>query len=79
MMRLYMFMSRTKPDLRAFAGESSGRRLPEKYAPWDATGVVRPEKEPPHGFSRTAIEAAIDSQGYQLWRSGKAKAAAPTA
>jgi len=67
-MRLYMFASRTKPDLRAFAGEADGRRLPEKYAPWDATGVIRPEKAPPHGFSRATIETAIDAQGYQLWR-----------
>ena len=68
MMRLYMFTSRTKPDLRAFAGESTGGQLPEKYAPWDASGVVVPEKDPPHGFSRVTIETAIDSHGYQLWR-----------
>jgi hypothetical protein len=68
MMRLFMFASRTKPDLRAFAGEATGGRLPDKYAPWDATGVVRPERTPPHGFSRATIEAAIDAQGYQLWR-----------
>jgi len=74
-MHLYMFTSRTKPDLRAFAGESSGGRLPEKYAPWDATGVVRPERAPPHGFSRATIEAAIDAQGFQLWRSGQASTA----
>jgi hypothetical protein len=23
---------------------------------------------PPHNFSRTAIEEAIDGQGFQLWR-----------
>ena len=77
MMRIFMFASRTKPELRAFAGESAGRQLPEKYAPWDATGVVRPERAPPHGFSRATIEAAINSQGYQLWRMAKAKVAKP--
>ena len=71
MMRLFMFASRTNPDLRGFAGESTGGRLPEKYAPWDATGVVRPEKAPPHGFSRVTIEEAINNQGYQLWRLAK--------
>lgn len=76
-MRIFMFASRVKPELRAFVGESTGQRLPQKYAPWDATGVVRPEKAPPHGFSRATIEAAIDSQGYQLWRTGTAKAAKP--
>lgn len=66
-MRLYMFASRTKPELRAFAGEASGQGLPEKYAPWDAAGVVAPDRAPPHGFSRTKIEQAIGAQGYQLW------------
>jgi len=67
-MRLYMFTSRARPDLRAFAGESSGGRLPEKYGPWDATGVVRPDCSPPHRFSRATIEAAIETDGFQLWR-----------
>jgi hypothetical protein len=67
-MRIFMFTSRAKPDLRAFAGESTGGKLPEKYAPWDATGVVRPEKAPPHGFARATIEQSINNQGYQLWR-----------
>jgi hypothetical protein len=69
-MRIYMFVSRTKPELRAFAGDLIGQRLPERYAPWDATGVVRPEKAPPHGFSRATIEESINSRGYQLWRMG---------
>jgi hypothetical protein len=73
-MRLFMFTSRPRSELRAFAGESKGAQLPAKYAPWDATGVVRPEKEPPHGFSRQVIEAAIEAQGYQLWRRRAPKA-----
>jgi len=76
-MRLYMFASRIKPDLRAFAGEVSGEGLPEKYAPWDAKGVVGPEGAPPHGFSRATIEQAINSQGYQLWRTRTPKGAKP--
>jgi hypothetical protein len=67
-MRIFMFTSRAKPDLRAFAGDSTGSKLPEKYAPWDATGVIRPDKAPPHRFSRDEIERAIGSQGFQLWR-----------
>jgi len=67
-MRLYMFTSRANADLRAFSGESVSDRLPEKYAPWDPTGVVRPESAPPHGFSRATIEAAIKADGFQLWR-----------
>ena len=66
-MRIFMFQSRAKPDLRAFAGEPKGSGLPEKYGPWDAIGVVRPDSAPPHGFARTAIEAAIARDSFQLW------------
>ncbi|MFL5147444.1 MAG: hypothetical protein ACJ8DN_04800 [Microvirga sp.] len=66
-MRIFMFKSRPKPSLRAFAGESTGARLPAKYGPWDATGVIRPDKDPPHKFARAEIEAAINGEGFQLW------------
>jgi hypothetical protein len=66
-MRIFMFKSRAKPDLRAFAGEPGGLKLPEKYGPWDPIGVVRPDASPPHGFSRRAIEAAIERDSFQLW------------
>jgi len=67
-MRIFMFTSRSNADLRAFAGDSSGSKLPEKFGPWDATGVIRPEKAPPHNFPRQQIEKAIKTVGFQLWR-----------
>ncbi len=82
-MRIFMFKSRVKPDLRAFAGEAAGAGLPEKYGPWDPIGVVRPDASPPHGFSRRTIEAAIARDAFQLWvmqplaKPAAAKAAAP--
>jgi hypothetical protein len=54
-MRIYIFKSETK-DLRAFAGDSTGSKLPQQHGPWTAVGVVRPEAEPPHKFSRVSIE-----------------------
>jgi hypothetical protein len=66
-MRIFMFKSRGKPNLRAFAGDATGAGLPSKYAPWDSTGVVRPDVSPPYGFSRKIIEAAILRDGFQLW------------
>ena len=45
-----------------------GSKLPQKHGPWHATGVIRPDKQPPHNFSRSAIEKAINEQGFQLWR-----------
>lgn len=67
-MRLFMFKSNTRDELHAFAGDSGGQRLPTKFGPWRAVGVVRPDKEPPHNFSRDTIEQAITSEGFQLFR-----------
>jgi hypothetical protein len=79
-MRIYIFKSETRKDLRAFAGDLDGSMLPESHGPWTATGTVAPEKSPPHNFSRDAIEKAIQGAGFQLWRLAKkvdAEAAAP--
>jgi hypothetical protein len=67
-MHIFMFKSGTKSELRAFAGDSSGSKLPAQHGPWLATGVIRPDRAPPHNLSRRAIEKAINGQGFQLWR-----------
>ncbi|MFL6796142.1 MAG: hypothetical protein ACJ8F3_01875 [Xanthobacteraceae bacterium] len=73
-MRIYIFKSESRKELRAFAGEPAGAKLPQQHGPWTVTGVVRSEADPPHRFSRVAIERAIDEAGFQLWRmSAKAK------
>jgi len=72
-MRLYVFKSDANGELRAFAGDMTGSRLPEKFRPWHAVGAVAPGASPPHGLSRESIEQAIDAHGFQLWRL-KAKA-----
>ena len=75
-MRIYIFKSETRRELRAFASDPGGSKLPQQHGPWTAIGVVRPEADPPHKFSRVAIERAIDGEGFQLWRLS-AKAPAP--
>jgi hypothetical protein len=70
-MRIYIFKSETRSDLRAFAGDLMGSKLPENHGPWTATGAIAPDKAPPHNFSRHAIETAIGAEGFQLWRLGK--------
>jgi hypothetical protein len=75
-MRIYIFKSETRKELRAFAGDPAGSKLPQQHGPWTAIGVVRPEADPPHKFSRVSIERAIDGDGFQLWRL-RAKAEAP--
>ena len=74
-MHIFMFKSEARSERRAFAGDSSGSKLPAQHGPWQATGVIRPDRAPPHNFSRRAIEKAINGQGFQLWRL-KAKAGA---
>ena len=67
-MKLYIFKSDANRELRAFAGDPAGSRLPEKFGPWHAVGVVAPDNAPPHNLSREEIEKAIEAQGFQLWR-----------
>jgi hypothetical protein len=67
-MRLYIFKSAAKDELRAFTGDVTGSKLPAQFRPWNAVGVVVPEKEPPHKLSRQHIENEIDRHGFQLWR-----------
>lgn len=74
-MRLFMFESEKTSDLRAFAGDSAGTKLPAQHGPWQATGIVRPDRDPPHRLSRATIEKAISAKGFQLWRLKPAEAA----
>jgi hypothetical protein len=70
-MRIFIFKSETRPDLRAFGDDLAGSRLPKQFSPWHAIGAVAPDRDPPHELSREVIETAIKSQGFQLWRMSK--------
>jgi hypothetical protein len=67
-MRIYIFKSESTKDLRAFAGDQGGSKLPGQHAPWTVIGVVAAEAKPPHNLSRETIEGAIGAAGFQLWR-----------
>jgi hypothetical protein len=67
-MQIYMFTSESTSNLRAFAGDSAGSKLPPKHGPWNADGSIRSGEHPPHRFSRAKIEQAIKFNGFQLWR-----------
>jgi hypothetical protein len=67
-MRIYIFKSDSKPDLRAFAGDVVGSTLPENHGPWTVTGIIGPTSPPPHNISRMTLEEAIGTKGFQLWR-----------
>ncbi len=77
-MRIYMFRSESRKELRAFAGDSRGTKLPANHGPWVAYGIIDANKAPPHNFPRAAIEKAIGTTGFQLWRM-KSDAAPPAA
>jgi hypothetical protein len=66
-MRLFMFKSGSCA-LRAFTQELDPRVLPSQHGPWYPTGVIREDAQPPHNFSRDAIEKAIADRGFQLFR-----------
>jgi hypothetical protein len=67
-MQIYMFTSGSSANLRAFAGDSSGSKLPSNHGPWSRNGSVKAGEHPPHQFSRAKIEQAIKFVGFQLWR-----------
>ena len=67
-MRIYVFKSDAKRELRAFTDDLVGSKLPVQFAPWHTTGAIAPGKELPHGFARAPIEKAIHDLGFQIWR-----------
>jgi hypothetical protein len=70
-MRIFIFKSESRPNLRAFGGDLLGSRLPKQFSPWHAIGAIAPDRDPPHNVSRGLIEDAIKTQGFQLWRMKK--------
>lgn len=70
-MRIFIFKSEARPDLRAFGAELDGSQLPKQFRPWRAIGAIAPDRDPPHELSREVIEQAIRTQGFQLWRMSK--------
>lgn len=70
-MRIYIFKSETTKELRAFAGDLMGSKLPPNHGPWTAIGAIGPDNDPPHNLSRETIEEAIEGEGFQLWRMAK--------
>jgi len=67
-MRIYIFKSETRLNLRAFAGDITGSKLPERVGPWRLIRASAVGVPLPHGIARTPIERAITANGFQLWR-----------
>jgi hypothetical protein len=70
-MRIFIFKSESRPNLRAFGGDLLGSRLPKQFSPWRAIRAIAPDRDQPHNVSRGLIEDAIKTHGFQLWRMKK--------
>ena len=68
LMRIYVFTSKSRENLRAFTNDMAGENLPRQFAPWHADGPVAANEDFPYRFARDQIEKAIDDSGFQLWR-----------
>src|SRR5690349_5800641 len=73
-MRIFIFKSAGKKELRAFAADEAGSALPEKHRPWTVTGTISPQGVQRHRMSRKTVEGAIATHGFQLWRLTKVDA-----
>jgi hypothetical protein len=67
-MRIFVFRSLSRHSLCAFAGDSVGSRLPEKFGPWRLIATVPRGFALPHSVPRPGIERAIVGEGFQLYR-----------
>ncbi len=67
-MRIFIFQSETKQELRAFAGDMTGSKLPGRFGPWRLVRAAPLGVALPHRIARPGIERAILTDGFQLWR-----------
>jgi hypothetical protein len=67
-MRIFVFKSEAKPELRAFGGDLAGIKLPAQFKPWRAVGAIGPNQDLPYKITRDAVEKAINESGFQLFR-----------
>jgi hypothetical protein len=65
---LFLFRSKRQDNLNAFALDAAGSKLPEKFGPWLALETISGDRQLPHGLSKKAALAAIELQGFALWR-----------
>jgi hypothetical protein len=66
-MQIYLFVSSTEPNVRAFTSDPTGGNLPTAYAPWQpsGSGAPTPVRDPVDPVSR-----AVARDGFFLM-SGK--------
>ncbi len=75
-MLIYLFVSETEPNVRAFTSDRTGGNLPTDYMPWRP---VDGKRAIPIEEIATAIRDAIERQGFFLLSGGlqASRASAP--
>ena len=51
-MKLFIFKSHTSSELRAFAGDITGSKLPDRFKPWHVIGVVAAGRSPRNSLTK---------------------------
>jgi hypothetical protein len=68
---IHTFSSTSGSGLFAFTDDAQGRNLPDRHGPWNHVGSTSTPRSLPHGVDRTVVEAAIEREGFQMWRPRK--------
>lgn len=63
----YLFQAVNSPDLRGFAEEPTGAKLPPDLGPWTLIQQIRPNEEWTPTVSRAIVAAGIIENGFYLW------------
>ncbi|CAN7640709.1 PRC-barrel domain-containing protein [Bosea sp. LjRoot237] len=63
----YLFQAVNSPDLRGFAEEPAGAKLPRDLGPWTLVQQIRPNEEWTPTVSRAVVAAGIIENGFYLW------------
>ena len=70
-MRIFIFESEAKPDLRAFGGDLAGSQLPSQFKPCRAVGAVAPGQEVKVGEPLAIVEAMKMENVLRAERDGR--------
>ncbi len=83
-MQLFIFKSDANRGLQAFCDDRGGEKLPAKFRPWHAVGVVRDDAKPPHnleprrdrGLDRRQGLSALAHEGQEIAGAGDTRPSA---
>jgi hypothetical protein len=63
----YVFQSGRSTELRGFAEDAAGTKLPLEYGPWTLVQQITPDQGWDLGISRAVVATAVLENGFYLW------------